>query len=145
MLPNIPTFFGPVLSSRLTYFTCGSQFFLSILQCQGEWCHQHNSCPFPSGIHKWIIFYFQRNNSVLPDCLGLCECQRILPPHTFLWASYDFHSVSPVKRPSPTLSAGNVDCSHLPDSWCFLTRLDEVLTVWFSGWKSLKSEFLCLC
>lgn len=82
-LPNIHTFFCPVLLSMLTYFTCDSQFFLSILQCQGEWCHKLDSCPFPSGIHKWIIFYFHKNSSVLPDCLGLYESQMVLPPHTF--------------------------------------------------------------
>lgn len=81
--PIIPTFFCPFLSSLLTQFTCDSQFLLSILQCQGEWCHKLDSCPFPSGIHKWIIFYFHKNSSVLPDCLGLYESQMVLPPQTF--------------------------------------------------------------
>lgn len=61
VLPNILAFFCPLLSSLLTYFTCDSQFFLSIFQCQGEWCRQHDSCPFPSGIHKWVISYFHKN------------------------------------------------------------------------------------
>lgn len=78
---------------------------------------------------------------MLPDCLGLCESQRVLPPHTFQCTSDDFRSASPVKCPSPALSGGNINCSDLPASWCFLTRLDEVLIVWFYGWKSLKSEF----
>lgn len=78
---------------------------------------------------------------MLPDCLALCERQRVLPPRTFQWVSDDFHSISPVKHPSPDLSAGNVDWSDLPASQWFLTRLGEALIVWFYGWKSLKSEF----
>ena len=82
---------------------------------------------------------------MLPDCLGLCESQKVFPPHTFQWGSDDFRSVSTMKHPSPTLSAGNINCSDLPASWCFLTRLDEVLIVRFYGWKSLTSEsFVCV-
>lgn len=139
---NIPTFFCPVLSSLLTYFTCDSQFFLSILQCQGEWCHKLDSCPFPSGIHKWIIFYFHKNSSVLPDCLGLYESQMVLPPHTFqqpltisiMPALWNVHL-----QPSLQQMYTAVTYQLLGG---FLTMLDKVLIVWFYGGKSLKSESL---
>lgn len=89
------------------------------------------------------ILFPQKYILVLPDCLGLCECQRFLHPHTFHCTSDDFHIFSPVKPLFPNLSAGNVDRSDLPASWCFLTRLDEGLLVWFYGWKSLKCVLWC--
>lgn len=71
-MTNIPTVFYPkklVIIVGILYVWL-SQF------CPPD----HNSCPFPSVIQKWIIC-FLKNSSVLTDCQGLWNSQRVLPLH----------------------------------------------------------------
>lgn len=85
--------------------------------------------------------------------LDLCESQKVLPPHTFQWASDDFHSVNPVKFPSPSVSAGNTVCCLWMIDFFFLVEWSaNSLVLWSKVWNlnSLALEWwwwpwVCLC